>query len=44
MTQSGGVTMSARREVEPGRGKGGYDAHWADADLTGLKYEENPRG
>jgi hypothetical protein len=26
-----------------GRGKGGNDASWADANLTGPKNEENPR-
>jgi hypothetical protein len=32
---------SAMGEVTPWRGKGGDDASWADANLTGPKTEEN---
>jgi hypothetical protein len=35
---------SAREEVAPGRGKGGDDAGWADANFIGPKNEENTRG
>jgi hypothetical protein len=34
---------SARGEAAPGKGMGGDDASWVDANLTGLKNEENPR-
>jgi hypothetical protein len=44
VTQRDGMAMSAGGEVPPGRGKGGDDASWADANLTGPKNKENPRG
>jgi hypothetical protein len=44
MTQHDGVATSARREATSGRGKGRDDASWVDANHTGPKNEENPRG
>jgi hypothetical protein len=32
--------MSVGGEVAPGRGKGGDDVSWADANLIGLKNEK----
>jgi hypothetical protein len=43
MTWCGGVATSAEGEAAPGRGKGGDDVSWADANLTGPKNEENTR-
>jgi hypothetical protein len=43
MTQHDGVMMSAGGEAAPKRGKRD-DTSWADADLTGLKNEQNSRG
>jgi hypothetical protein len=37
MTWHDGVVMSAGGEVAPGRGKGGDDASWADANFTRPK-------
>jgi hypothetical protein len=39
-----GVTMSAGGEAAPRRGKVEDDVSWADANFTGPKNEENPRG
>jgi hypothetical protein len=36
--------MLAGGEVIPGRGKGGEDASWAEANLTGAKNKENSHG
>jgi hypothetical protein len=36
--------MSTRGEAAPERGKGGNDTNWTDANLTGLKNEENSHG
>jgi hypothetical protein len=36
-TRHCGVATSARGDAAPGRGKGGDNASWADANLTGLK-------
>jgi hypothetical protein len=44
MTQRSGVVTSARGEAAPRRENGGDNTSWADANLTGPKYEENPRG
>jgi hypothetical protein len=44
VTRCGSVTMSIGGEVAPGRGKGGDDASWADANLTGPKNKENSHG
>jgi hypothetical protein len=41
MTWCSGVMMSAGGEVAPGRGKGGDNTCWADANLSGTKNEEN---
>jgi hypothetical protein len=41
VTWRGGVTTSDGGEAAPGWGKGGDDASWADANLTGLKNKEN---
>jgi hypothetical protein len=38
------MTMSAREEAAPERGKRGGDASWADTKLTGPKNEENQHG
>jgi hypothetical protein len=43
MTQHDGVVTSAGGEAPPGRGKGGDDASWADANLTGPKSKKNSR-
>jgi hypothetical protein len=43
VTRNNGVTTSARGEAAPRRGKGGDDASWVDANLTGSKNEENLR-
>jgi hypothetical protein len=37
VTQHGSVTTSIEGEAAPGRGKGGDDASWADANLTEPK-------
>jgi hypothetical protein len=37
------VMMSAGGEVALGRGKGGDDASWTDANLTAPKNEEHVR-
>jgi hypothetical protein len=42
VTRRGGVATSAGGETTSGRGKGGDDASWSDADLTRPKNEENP--
>jgi hypothetical protein len=44
MTWNGGIAMSVRGEALPERKKGGYDASWADANLTRPKNEENSHG
>jgi hypothetical protein len=36
VTRCSDVAMSARGEAVPGRGKGGDDISWADANLYGL--------
>jgi hypothetical protein len=38
------VATSAGGEAAPGRGKRGDNANWIDANLTGLKNEENLGG
>jgi hypothetical protein len=43
VTRRGSVTMSAGGEAASGRGKGGDNVSWADANLTGPKNEENSR-
>jgi hypothetical protein len=43
-TRCGCVVMSVRGEAASGMRKGGDDASWASADLTGLKNEENSCG
>jgi hypothetical protein len=35
VTRRGGVTTSTGGEAAPGRGKGGDNINWADANLTG---------
>jgi hypothetical protein len=35
------VVISVKRETTPERGKGGDNASWADADLTGPKINKN---
>jgi hypothetical protein len=35
------VATSAGGDATPGREKGGYNASWADTNLTGPKNEEN---
>jgi hypothetical protein len=42
MTRCGDVVTSTGGEAAPGREKGGDDASWTDANLTGPKNEENP--
>jgi hypothetical protein len=37
----GGVTMSARVEAAPEKGKRGDDTNWADVNLIGPKNKEN---
>jgi hypothetical protein len=37
MTQCGGVATSVSGEAAPGRGKGGDDISWANANLTEPK-------
>jgi hypothetical protein len=37
VTCCSGVAMSASGEVAPGKGKGGDDASWADANLNEPK-------
>jgi hypothetical protein len=44
MIRCSGVVTSDRGEAAPGRGKGGDDASWADANLAGLKNKKNTRG
>jgi hypothetical protein len=44
MTRCDSVTISARGEAAPRRGKGGDDTGWADVNLTRVKNEENPHG
>jgi hypothetical protein len=39
-----GLATLAGGEAAPGRVKGGDDTSWADANLTGPKNKENPRG
>jgi hypothetical protein len=41
MTHRSGVMTSAGGEVTSGRGKGGDNTSWADANLTGMENEEN---
>jgi hypothetical protein len=43
VTRCGGVMMSAKGEVIPGRGMGGYNVSWADMNLIRQKNEENTR-
>jgi hypothetical protein len=40
VTRRGSVMTSVGGEVTPGRGKGGDDANWADANLTRLKIKK----
>jgi hypothetical protein len=42
VTWCSGMMMSPEGEVTPGRKRGGDDASSGDANLTGLKNEENP--
>jgi hypothetical protein len=42
VTRCDDVATSAVGEVTPGRGK--CDANWVDANLAGMKNEENPCG
>jgi hypothetical protein len=44
MTRCNGVTTLDGGKMALGREKGGGDVSWADANLTGLKNKENPRG
>jgi hypothetical protein len=44
MIRRGSIATSAGGEATPGRGKGGDDVDWADANLTEPKNEENSRG
>jgi hypothetical protein len=41
VTWRNGVMTSVGGEMAPKRKKGGDDATWPDANLTGLKNEEN---
>jgi hypothetical protein len=40
VTRCGGVMMSARGEVIPGRGMGGYNVSWADMNLIRQKMKK----
>jgi hypothetical protein len=44
VTRRGGVATSIGGEVTPGRGKGGDEVSWTDANLTGSKNKENSHG
>jgi hypothetical protein len=44
VTRRDGTNMSTGGETTPGRGKGGGDVSWADANLTRPKNEENTHG
>jgi hypothetical protein len=44
VTRHSGVATSIGGEAAPGRGKGGDDVSWIDANLTEPKNEENSRG
>jgi hypothetical protein len=44
MTQCGGVATSVGGEAAPGRGKGGDDISWVNANLTEPKNRKNQRG
>jgi hypothetical protein len=44
VTQCGGVRMSVGGEATSGRGKGGDNASWTDANFTGPKNKENSHG
>jgi hypothetical protein len=41
--ERGDVATSVRGEAAPGRGKGGDDISWANANLTRPKNKENSR-
>jgi hypothetical protein len=43
VTRHSGVMMLTEGEVTPGRGKGGDNVSWADANLTEPKNKENSR-
>jgi hypothetical protein len=40
VTRCSGMTMSVGGEAALGRGKGGDDANWADANFTSQKNEK----
>jgi hypothetical protein len=44
MTRRGDVATSVGGEAAPGRGKGGDNASWVGANLTGSKNKENSCG
>jgi hypothetical protein len=44
MTRRDSMMTSTDGEAAPGRGKGGDDTSWVDANLTWPKNEENLRG
>jgi hypothetical protein len=44
VTQHDGLAKSTRGEVAPGRGNGGHNISWADANLIEKKNKENSRG
>jgi hypothetical protein len=43
VTRCGGVMTLVRGEATSRKGKGGDNASWAQANLTGLKNKENTR-
>jgi hypothetical protein len=43
VTRRDGVTTLAGGEATPGKGTGGDDVSWVDANPTGPKNEENSR-
>jgi hypothetical protein len=44
VTWCSSVVTSVGGDAAQGRGKGGDDTSWADANLTGPKNEENTHG
>jgi hypothetical protein len=44
VTRHSSVMTSTGGDATSGRGNGGNDVSWADANLTGPKNEENSRG
>jgi hypothetical protein len=44
VTRHSGMTMSARGEAAPERGKGKDDISWVDVNLTRTKNKENSCG